>query len=90
MTLQTAVNCFDKPNKSMKVALNFSLENSIIEMCNEVIESQTLLLPEFRPFFRYDDLYMCCPKLHNKIANYSPYFIVKKHYFKREIPESYI
>lgn len=41
-----------------------------------------MLLPEFRPFFRYDDLYMCAPRLHNKIKNMTPFYLVKQNFEK--------
>lgn len=62
----------------------------MVEICNEVIQSQTMLLPEFRAFFRYEDLYNCKPNLSRKIELYAPIWAIKKQMIKTGIPESYI
>ena len=59
MSVENAVNIFKRPRDPWHINLKFHLHNSYIEICNDVIKSQTKLLPEFRSFFRYDDLYAC-------------------------------
>lgn len=59
MTFYICVNVFKEPREPYKLDINFTLANLCIEINNEVIQSQTMLLPEFRPFFRYADLYKC-------------------------------
>lgn len=37
-----------------------------------------MLLPEFRPFFRYSDLHPCQPKLYRKIELFAPLYAIKQ------------
>jgi len=78
MTMRLQVNLFGDPKHPRKVIFDFLLENTVIELSREVIESQTMLLPEFRPFFRYDDLFNCKPNLHIKIQHFTPLYMVKQ------------
>ncbi len=82
LTLRVQVNLFGDPKRPRKVIFDFLLENTVIELSREVIESQTMLLPEFRPFFRYDDLFKCKPNLHTKIQNLTPLYMVKQCFAK--------
>lgn len=39
LMIQFSLDLFGDPNKSRKVFFNFELENTLIEMCKDVIES---------------------------------------------------
>lgn len=78
LTIQIHVNVFKSPREPLKVDFSLKMENTMIEICNEVIQSQTMLLPEFRAFFRYEDLFNCKPKLNRKIELYAPLYAVKQ------------
>jgi hypothetical protein len=51
-----------------------------------------MLLPEFRSFFRYSDLYPCRRKLSRRIELYTPLYSISKQVIKKstEIPREYI
>jgi hypothetical protein len=43
----------------MTPVVSIKVANVIVEVSCEVLESLTKLLPDFKPLFRYTDLYPC-------------------------------
>lgn len=78
MDFTTSVNIFKLPREPYRITVNIALHNVFVEVCNEIIKSQTQLIPQFSPFFRYEDLYPCRPKLTRIIENISVLYPVKR------------
>jgi len=51
----------------MMPVVSMKVSNVIVEVSSQVIESLTKLLPDFKPLFRYTDLYPCRNKLNQRI-----------------------
>ena len=59
ITLSISANVFDEPRVIMTPVVSVKVANVIVEISCEVLESLTKLLPDFKPLFRYTDLYPC-------------------------------
>lgn len=81
---------FDEPRVKITPEINIRIANVLAEISQEVSLSITKLLPDFKPLFRYDDLYPCNRELNKKIQLYTPFYILKQKMIKSSIPDSYI
>ena len=77
MTIQISINIFKEPREPLKIDCSVRFHNTMIELCNEVIQSGSMLLPDYRPFFRYNDLYPCRQGLNRKLELYAPLYALK-------------
>jgi hypothetical protein len=77
MTITISINVFKEPREPFNIDVQVNLHNTLVELCNEVFLSGTMLLPDFRPFFRYSDLYGCRLGLYRRIELYAPLYAVK-------------
>jgi hypothetical protein len=77
IALSLSFNIFDEPRVTPKLNISFRLQNIFIELCEEVIQSLTLLIPEFKPIFRYNDLYPARYDLNRYIQLRTPLYLLK-------------
>jgi hypothetical protein len=77
LTLSISANVFDEPRVIMTPVITIKVANVICEVSCEVLESLTKLLPDFKPLFRYNDLYPCRNNLNKSIQLFTPLYMLK-------------
>ena len=53
--LELSANAFADPKIARKAEIMVQLSTLLIEICPDVIKNMTMIMPDFRPLFRYDD-----------------------------------
>lgn len=76
--IESRVNILGPPRDPWKINFKLSLHNTYIEICNEIVKSQTQLIPEFKSFFRYDDLNPCRPDLTHMIEQQAVLYLIRE------------
>lgn len=78
LNVRTTINIFDEPRAPQRLEITVKPGNTIIEISKEVIQSGSLLIPEFSAFFRYTDLYPCRANLNRRLELYTPIHAIKE------------
>ena len=76
--IQSRINILGAPRDPWKITFHLTLHNTYIEICNEIVKSQTQLIPEFKSFFRYTDLYPCRSNLDTMIEQQAVLYLVRE------------
>lgn len=63
----TRINIFKEPREALKAILQVKLHSTIIELCTEIMSSGIGLIPEFKAFFRYEDLHFCTGRINRRL-----------------------
>jgi hypothetical protein len=78
LNIRTTINIFDEPRAPQRLEITVKPGNTIIEISKEVIQSGSLLIPEFSALFRYTDLYPCRANLNRRLELYTPIHAIKE------------
>jgi len=78
LEIENKINVFKAPRDPFRIEFKLNVHNIIVEICNDVVNSQTQLIPEFKSFFRYQDLTDCKEDLKMKIDLHSTLYLVRK------------
>ena len=78
LNVRTTINILDEPRAPQRLEITVKPGNTIIEISKEVIQSGSLLIPEFSAFFRYTDLDPCRANLNRSLELYTPIHAIKE------------
>lgn len=79
----TRINIFKEPREALKAVLQMKLHSTIIELCTEIMSSGIGLIPEFKAFFRYEDLHFCTGRINRRLKQWMPFYAVKMQTIKK-------
>jgi hypothetical protein len=73
---------FDTPEKRQKADVNVWISNVLVEICPDVVKNLTLLVPDFKPIFRYKDLKKCSKNNYKRIKLYTCLYLIRQQVIK--------
>jgi hypothetical protein len=62
--------------------VNVWISNVLVEICPDVVKNLTLLVPDFKPIFRYKDLKKCTKNNYKRIQLYTCLYLIRKEVIK--------
>lgn len=65
--LEFSANAFADPKIARKGEVVIQLSTLLVEICPDVIKNMTMIMPDFRPLFRYGDQCPSHPKTYKRI-----------------------